>query len=214
MLHRTDGRWRTRQEAFESKHPATIARTVQDGGASITDGIYQQDSTKCHTAGSGFKEHQMEFTVLFWLANSPDLNPIKNLWDHLDRVVHAMDLQPRNLEHWSSRFVDTRQWGLAMSERSCLPDSKKWRVVGWMEIGLSQADAASHLNVSCSVVHRLWNQYQTVAFVCRRHVPARPRATTPTGDRFITLSARRRRRISVLQLVADHSVESGRRIST
>ncbi|GFT69140.1 HTH_Tnp_Tc3_2 domain-containing protein [Trichonephila clavipes] len=38
-------------------------------------------------------------------------------------------------------------------------------------------------------------------------------ATTPARDRFITLSARRRRKIHVPQLVADHSVISGRRIS-
>ncbi|GFV44399.1 uncharacterized protein TNCV_4935831 [Trichonephila clavipes] len=87
------------------------------------------------------------------------------------------------------KFVDNRQWGLAMSERSRLPDSLRWRVVGWMEIGLSQADAAGRLNVSRSVVHRLCNQYQTKASVSRRHVPGRPRATTPAGDRFITLSA-------------------------
>ncbi|GBO39930.1 hypothetical protein AVEN_198750-1 [Araneus ventricosus] len=43
------------------------------------------------------EEHQDEFTVLPWPANSPDLNTIENLWDHLDRVVHAMDPQPRNL---------------------------------------------------------------------------------------------------------------------
>ncbi|GFV36288.1 uncharacterized protein TNCV_2233351 [Trichonephila clavipes] len=51
-------------------------------------------------------------------------------------------------------------------------------------MGLSQDAAARHLNVSRSVVHRLWNQYQTEAFVSRRHVPDRPRATTPAGDRF------------------------------
>ncbi|GFS76051.1 HTH_Tnp_Tc3_2 domain-containing protein [Trichonephila clavipes] len=78
--------------------------------------------------------------------------------------------------------------------------------------GMSQADAARRLNVSRTVVHRLWNQYQTKASVSRRHVSGQPRATTPAGDRFIALSARRRRRISVPQLVADHSVASGRRI--
>ncbi|GBN57732.1 hypothetical protein AVEN_130996-1, partial [Araneus ventricosus] len=64
------------------------------------DGIYQQDNAKCHTARSvcaWFEEHQDEFTVLPWPGNSPDLNPIENLWDHLDRVVRAMDPQPRNL---------------------------------------------------------------------------------------------------------------------
>ncbi|GFW96514.1 HTH_Tnp_Tc3_2 domain-containing protein [Trichonephila clavipes] len=100
-----------------------------------------------------------------------------------------------------------------MSERSRLPHSLRWRAVRWMEMVLSHTDAARRLNVSRSVVHLLWNQYQTEVSVSRRHVPGRPRATTPAGDRFITLSARRRRRISVPQLVADHSVASGRRIS-
>ncbi|GFW05511.1 paired domain-containing protein [Trichonephila clavipes] len=72
------------------------------------------------------------------------------------------------------RFVDNRQWVIAMSERSRLPNSLKSRTVGWMETGLSQVDAARHLNVPCSVVPRLWNQYQTKASVSRRHVPGRP----------------------------------------
>ncbi|GFW56587.1 retrovirus-related Pol polyprotein from transposon TNT 1-94 [Trichonephila clavipes] len=61
--------------------------------------------------------------------------------------------------------------------------------VEWREMGLSQPDAARRLNVSHNVVHRLWNQYQTKTSVSRRHVPGRPRAITPAGDRFITLSA-------------------------
>ncbi|GFX75940.1 uncharacterized protein TNCV_2239111 [Trichonephila clavipes] len=55
----------------------------------------------------------------------------------------------------SERFVNKRQWGLAMSERSRLPDSLKWRVVEWMEMELSQVDAAKRLNVSRSVVHTI-----------------------------------------------------------
>ncbi|GFT90446.1 transposable element Tc3 transposase [Trichonephila clavipes] len=79
-----------------------------------------------------------------------------------------------------------------MSQRRRLPNSLRWRAVGWMEMGLSQADAARRLNVSRSVVQRLWDQYQSEDSVSRRPVPGRPRATTPAEDRFLALSARRR----------------------
>ncbi|GFU31167.1 HTH_Tnp_Tc3_2 domain-containing protein [Trichonephila clavipes] len=82
-----------------------------------------------------------------------------------------------------------------------------------MEMGLSQDDAARRLNVSRSVVQRLWDQYQSEDSVSRRPVPGRPRATTPAEDRFLALSARRRRTTTVPQLVADHFQASGRRIS-
>ncbi|GFX91736.1 paired domain-containing protein [Trichonephila clavipes] len=48
-----------------------------------------------------------------------------------------------------------------MSQRRRLPNSLRWRAVGWMEMGLSQADAARRPNVSRSVVQRLWDQYQS-----------------------------------------------------
>ncbi|GFT53015.1 HTH_Tnp_Tc3_2 domain-containing protein [Trichonephila clavipes] len=100
-----------------------------------------------------------------------------------------------------------------MSQRRRLPNSLRWRAVGWMEMGLSQADAARRLNVSRSVVQRLWDQYQSEDSVSRRPVPGRPRATTPAEDRFLALSAQRRRTTTVPQLVADHFQASGRRIS-
>ncbi|GFW91781.1 transposable element Tcb2 transposase [Trichonephila clavipes] len=100
-----------------------------------------------------------------------------------------------------------------MSQRRRLPNSLRWRAVGWMEMGLLQADAARRLNVSRSVVQRLWDQYQSEDSVSRRPVPGRPRATTPAEDRFLALSARRRRTTTVPQLVADHFQASGRRIS-
>ncbi|GFW18004.1 transposable element Tcb2 transposase [Trichonephila clavipes] len=100
-----------------------------------------------------------------------------------------------------------------MSQRRRLPNSLRWRAVGWMEMGLSQADAARRLNVFRSVVQRLWDQYQSEDYVSRRPVPGRPRASTPAEDRFLALSARRRRTTTVPQLVADHFQASGRRIS-
>ncbi|GFX71342.1 transposable element Tcb2 transposase [Trichonephila clavipes] len=99
-----------------------------------------------------------------------------------------------------------------MSQRRRLPNSLRWRAVGWMEMGLSQADAARRLNVSRSVVQRLWDQYQSEDSVSRRPVPGRPRATTPAEDRFLALSARRRKTTTVPQLVSDHFQASGRRI--
>ncbi|GBM29826.1 hypothetical protein AVEN_48275-1 [Araneus ventricosus] len=100
-----------------------------------------------------------------------------------------------------------------MSMRSRLSDSLRWWAVGWMEMGLSQADAAQRLNVSRSVVQRLWDQYQSEDSVSRRHVSGRLRVTTLAEDRFLALLARRRRITTVPQLVADHFVASGKRIS-
>ncbi|GFY23711.1 transposable element Tcb1 transposase [Trichonephila clavipes] len=66
----------------------------QDGG------IYQQDISECHTTDSvraWFEEHQDQFIVLPCPENSPDLSPINNLWNPLNRVVRVMDPHARNL---------------------------------------------------------------------------------------------------------------------
>ncbi|GFW58448.1 transposable element Tcb2 transposase [Trichonephila clavipes] len=64
-----------------------------------------------------------------------------------------------------------------------------------------------------SIPVTFWHQYQSEDSVSRRPVQGRPRATTPAEDRFLALSARRRRTTTVPQLVADHFQASGKRIS-
>ncbi|GBN52489.1 hypothetical protein AVEN_178620-1 [Araneus ventricosus] len=89
-----------------------------------------------------------------------------------------------------------------------------------MEMGLPQSDAAKRLNVSRSVVQRLWDQYQSENF------SGRARVTTSAEDRFLALSMLffslifilfffliRRRSTTVPQIVADHFVALERRIS-
>ncbi|GFV30987.1 transposable element Tcb1 transposase [Trichonephila clavipes] len=63
-------------------------------------GIYQQDIAECHISDSvraWFKERQDQFIVLPCPENSPDLSPINNLWNPLDRVFRVMDPHARNL---------------------------------------------------------------------------------------------------------------------
>ncbi|GBL72807.1 Transposable element Tcb2 transposase [Araneus ventricosus] len=79
---------------------------------------------------------------------------------------------------------------------------------------LSRSPNVQHVPSSkWSVVQRSWDQYKCEESVSRRHVSGRLRVTTPAEDRSLALSARRRRSTTVPQLVADHFVASGRRIS-
>ena len=56
------------------------------------DGLFQQDLAPCHTskAVSGvFKKNNIQ--VLDWPGNSPDLNPIENLWSIIKTRLRSKD---------------------------------------------------------------------------------------------------------------------------
>ncbi|KAI5624640.1 hypothetical protein C0J50_15786, partial [Silurus asotus] len=64
---------------------------------------FQQELPPAHTAktriiSDWFLEHDNEFTVLKWPLQSPDLNPIEDLWDVVEREIRIMDVQPTNLQ--------------------------------------------------------------------------------------------------------------------
>lgn len=84
-------------------------------GAVGPDFILMQDNARPHTARITQQFLDREgIEVLEWPANSPDLNPIEHLWDHMQRKLYMRTHQPSTLgelkdallEIWSDLHQD------------------------------------------------------------------------------------------------------------
>ena len=81
-----------------------------------SDHIFQQDNAPCHTSRVS-KEHfqQRKVQVLAWPSNSPDLNPIENIWAILKKKVARIlpssksDLDAIILEEWDQIPIEIVQ---------------------------------------------------------------------------------------------------------
>ncbi len=67
------------------------------------DFIFQQDLAPTYTAKSWFNDHGVG--VLDWPANSPDLNPIENLWGIVKRKMR--NKRPKNADELKATVKET-----------------------------------------------------------------------------------------------------------
>ncbi|GBN53459.1 hypothetical protein AVEN_38563-1 [Araneus ventricosus] len=100
-----------------------------------------------------------------------------------------------------------------MSNQQHLDDGMRWRILGRLEVGQSEVQICREFNLTPSVVCNLWKQFQDIGPIERKTGQGRPRATTATEDRYLSIIERRNRGATTSQLSRDLYVATGTRVS-
>ena len=97
--------------------------------------IFQQDGAPCHKSRmmmAWFDEQG--FTLLDWPGQSPDMNPIENLWTAYKRILFKKFKPPRNMRELENRMH--LAWNLLAKKKKLLAnltDSSQRRVAALLE---------------------------------------------------------------------------------
>ena len=72
--------------------------------------FFQQGNAPCHTASEGVDEEDHQTRTLSWPAQSPDLNPIENLWNVIKMDGHKPSNKAELLEVLRQEWHKVTQW--------------------------------------------------------------------------------------------------------
>ncbi|GFX46836.1 transposable element Tcb2 transposase [Trichonephila clavipes] len=155
-----------------------------------------------------------DITRMNWPAYSPDLNPIKHVWDMLGRRIAARQPPPICLpELWRALLGEWCNIPQDQIDNLILSLPRRCRIIGKLEEGLSVTSVAAEFGIAHSIVSRLWRQFQTAGTAIRGFSSGRPRGITPADDRYIVLQARRNRRQTAGEIARHTTQATGRPIS-
>ncbi|GFV71306.1 uncharacterized protein TNCV_5032451 [Trichonephila clavipes] len=81
-----------------------------------------------------------------------------------------------------------------MTQRKHLDNFLRGRIIGRLECGRAQLEVSEELGIAQSVTSRLWKRFQDDGNVSRCYSTGRPRVTPPNEDRYLAVTAKRKRR--------------------
>ena len=83
--------------------------------------------------------------------------------------------------------------------RRQLSNADRGRGIAWLQDGATQRNVAQRLNVSQSVIGRLWIRFLDTGNVTNRPRSGRPQSTTEREDRYLTKWTLRQHRVTARQ---------------
>ncbi|GFW64491.1 a disintegrin and metalloproteinase with thrombospondin motifs 7 [Trichonephila clavipes] len=116
---------------------------------------------------------------------------------------------------WSTSALKAFQCNnrIVMAQRKHLDAFLRGRIIGRLECGLIQLEVSDELGIAQSVISRLWQRFQDDGNVSRCYSTGRPRVTTPNGDRYLAVTAKRSRRSTASDMPRQLSSATGTTVS-
>ena len=84
--------------------------SMEESGFSVEDVIFQQDDDPKHTSNKATKWFEdNDINVLDWAPQSPDINPIEHLWQHIKWQLGEYSTMPKGVWEIWERVAEVSQ---------------------------------------------------------------------------------------------------------
>ncbi|KAG0733031.1 hypothetical protein G6F23_013737 [Rhizopus arrhizus] len=105
-------------EILEDELKRTIEYGINKQGLERHQVIFQHDNDPEHTSKLVKKYlEQQSYNILEWPAQSPELNPIENMWSLLKRRLNDYETAPKGMNELYERV--TKVWYVLMKPEEC-----------------------------------------------------------------------------------------------
>ncbi|GFX03147.1 transposable element Tcb2 transposase [Trichonephila clavipes] len=102
---------------------------------------------------------------------------------------------------------------IVMAQRKHLDDFLRGRTIGRLECERTQLEVSEELGIAHSAISRLWQRFQDDGNVSICYSTGHLRVTTPNEDRYLAVSAKRKRRSTASDLSRQLSSGTGTTVS-